>query len=40
MRKTEGLTYFGIISQLYGQGKVLSYMPRFLGNERERETLV
>lgn len=39
IKKTEGLTYFGIVSQLYGQGKVLSYMPKFLGNEKEREAL-
>jgi len=39
VKKAEGLTYFGIISQLYGQGKVLGYMPKFVGTEKEREAL-
>lgn len=39
IEKTKGLTYFGIISQLYGQGKILDYMPKFIGNEREMEAL-
>jgi len=39
VKKTEGLTYFGLISQLYGQGKVLGYMPKFVGTEKEREAL-
>lgn len=39
IKKTEGLTYLGIVSQLYGQGKFLSYMPKFIGNEKEREAL-
>ncbi len=37
--KTRGLTYVGIISQLYGQGKILDYMPKFIGNEKEMEAL-
>lgn len=39
VEKTKGLTYLGILSQLYGQGKILNYMPRFIGNERELEAL-
>ncbi|MCS7214776.1 MAG: hypothetical protein RMI30_01110 [Thermodesulfovibrio sp.] len=39
VEKTEGLTRLGIISQLYGLGKVRDYMPKFIGNEREREVL-
>ncbi len=37
--KTKGLTYFGLISQLFGQSKVLSYMPKFMGSEKEMEAL-
>lgn len=37
--KTKDLTYMGMISQLYGQGKVLNYMPRFVGTSREMEAL-
>ncbi len=39
IKKTEGLTYLGIVSQIYGQGKVLDYMPKFVGTEREIEAL-
>ncbi len=39
IEKTRGLTYLGIISQLYGQGKILDYMPKFIGNEKELEAL-
>ncbi len=39
VEKTEGLTYLGIISQLYGQGKILDYMPKFIGTEKEMEAL-
>ena len=36
---TEDLTYMGMISQLYGQGKVLDYMPQFVGTKQEMEAL-
>ncbi|WP_297212550.1 MULTISPECIES: c-type cytochrome [Thermodesulfovibrio] len=39
VEKTRGLTQLGIISQLYGQGKILDYMPKFIGNEKEIEAL-
>ncbi|MCX8031493.1 MAG: cytochrome ubiquinol oxidase subunit I [Thermodesulfovibrionales bacterium] len=39
VEKTKGLTYLGMISHLYGQGKVLDYMPRFIGTEKEMEAL-
>ncbi|MEN2993737.1 MAG: cytochrome C [Thermodesulfovibrio sp.] len=39
VEKTEGLTYWGILSQLYGQGKILDYMPKFIGNEKEMKAL-
>jgi len=37
--KTKDLTYMGILSHIYGQGKILDYMPRFVGTEREMEAL-
>jgi cytochrome bd-type quinol oxidase subunit 1 len=37
--KTKDLTYMGVISQLYGQGKVLDYMPEFVGTKQEMEAL-
>lgn len=37
--RTRGLTKLGIISQLYGQGKILDYMPKFIGTHREMEAL-
>ncbi len=39
VKKTEGLTYLGIYSQIYGQGKILDYMPKFVGNEKEMDAL-
>ncbi|MCX7988344.1 MAG: c-type cytochrome, partial [Thermodesulfovibrio sp.] len=39
VEKTKGLTYLGVISQLYGQGKILDYMPKFIGSEKEMEAL-
>ncbi|ACI21136.1 cytochrome c family protein [Thermodesulfovibrio yellowstonii] len=39
VEKTKGLTYLGVISQLYGQGKILDYMPKFIGNETEMKAL-
>lgn len=39
VKKTKGLTYLGILSQLYGQGKILDYMPKFIGNQKEMEAL-
>ncbi len=39
LEKTKHLTYRGIISHLYGQGKVLTYMPPFVGTAEEREAL-
>lgn len=39
VEKTKNLTYMGIISQIYGQGKVLDYMPRFMGTRAEMEAL-
>jgi hypothetical protein len=39
IEKARGFTYFGMVSQLYGQGKVLGYMPKFIGTEKEREAL-
>ncbi len=37
--RTEMFTMNGMMSQLTGQGKVLTYMPPFVGNEREKEAL-
>jgi len=37
--RTKNFTYMGMISQLYGQGKVLNYMPEFVGTQREMEAL-
>lgn len=37
--KTKNLTYMGVISQLHGQGKVLDYMPEFVGSHKEMEAL-
>ncbi len=37
--KLKNLTYVGIMSQLYGQGKVLDYMPKFVGTRQELEAL-
>lgn len=39
VEKTKGLTYLGVLSQLYGQGKILDYMPKFIGNETEMKAL-
>jgi len=39
VEKTKGLTYLGVLTQLYGQGKVRDYMPKFIGTEKEREAL-
>ncbi len=39
VEKTKGLTKLGILSQLYGQGKVRDYMPKFIGTEKEMEAL-
>jgi hypothetical protein len=39
IKKTENLTYMGVISQLYGQGKILNYMPEFVGTRQEMEAL-
>lgn len=39
VEKTKGLTKLGILSQIYGQGKILDYMPKFMGNEKEMEAL-
>ncbi|HQD35520.1 MAG TPA: hypothetical protein PKV92_00300 [Thermodesulfovibrio thiophilus] len=39
IEKTRGFTYFGVLTQLYGQGKVLDYMPKFIGTEKEIEAL-
>lgn len=37
--RTEAFTYNGMISQLTGQGKVLTYMPEFFGTNTEKEAL-
>jgi len=37
--KTKDLTYMGVLSQIYGQGKVLGYMPQFVGTMKEMEAL-
>ncbi len=37
--KTADLTYMGVIAQLYGQGKILDYMPAFVGTQEEMEAL-
>jgi hypothetical protein len=39
LKKTGSLTYMGMLSQLKGQGKVLDYMPPFVGTGREMEAL-
>ena len=39
LKKTKNLTYMGMIAQLYGQGKVLGYMPEFVGTPAEMEAL-
>jgi hypothetical protein len=39
VEKTKNLTYMGMISQLYGQGKALDYMPPFVGTQQEMEAL-
>lgn len=39
VEKTKHLTYRGVISHLYGQGKALTYMPPFVGTAEEREAL-
>lgn len=39
VEKTKHLTYFGVISQLYGQGKIFDYMPKFIGTKEELEAL-
>jgi len=39
LEKTKDLTYMGMISQLYGQGKVMDYMPKFVGTQPEMEAL-
>jgi hypothetical protein len=39
IKKTESLTYMGVISQLYGQGKMLNYMPEFVGTWQEMDAL-
>ncbi|MEJ5244270.1 MAG: cytochrome C [Bacteroidota bacterium] len=37
--KFKNLAYVGIMSQIYGQGKVLNYMPKFIGTREELEAL-
>lgn len=37
--KSQGLTYMGYLSQLEGQGKLLTYMPPVLGTREEKEAL-
>jgi mono/diheme cytochrome c family protein len=39
IQKTRDLTYMGVLSQLYGQGKVMDYMPPFVGTRQEMEAL-
>lgn len=39
VEKTQGLTKLGILSQLYGQGKIMDYMPKFIGTQWEMEAL-
>ncbi|MBN1338512.1 MAG: c-type cytochrome [Bacteroidales bacterium] len=39
IKKTKHFTYMGMISHLYGQGKVLNYMPEFVGTPQEMEAL-
>jgi hypothetical protein len=34
-----GLTYLGLLSHLTGQGKIQTYMPRFVGTDEEKEAL-
>jgi hypothetical protein len=36
---SENFTYLGILSHINGQGKILGYMPEFVGTEREKEAL-
>lgn len=33
------LSFMGMVSQIYGQGKILDYMPRFVGTRKEMESL-
>jgi len=37
--RTDKFTYIGMLSQLQGQGKVLEYMPPFLGTKAEMKSL-
>jgi mono/diheme cytochrome c family protein len=37
--RVKGFTYLGILAQLTGQGKVQTYMPPFIGTEKEKEAL-
>ncbi|MBN2423515.1 MAG: c-type cytochrome [Calditrichaceae bacterium] len=37
--RTKDLTYLGLIAQLTGQGRVLKYMPPFIGTEKEKKAL-
>jgi len=39
IEKTSRIYVFGVLTQLYGQGKVLDYMPKFIGTEKEIEAL-
>ncbi len=39
VKQTEDFTYLGMISQLKGQGKILDYMPDFVGTDQEMEAL-
>jgi hypothetical protein len=38
-KRTSSFTYMGMMAQLTGQGKVLDYMPPFVGTENEKEAL-
>lgn len=37
--RIKDFTYLGVLAHLNGQGKILDYMPPFIGSEREKEAL-
>lgn len=39
VKRSQNFTYTGLLAQLTGQGKILSYMPPFVGTSDEKEAL-
>ncbi|MBD3275651.1 MAG: cytochrome C, partial [Candidatus Marinimicrobia bacterium] len=39
VERSENLTYTGMLAQLTGQGKILTYMPKFTGTDQEKDAL-